>query len=91
MQSKNKASPARAEREHILRVQAMPCGVCEQPGPSEVHEIEQGLWFASIPLCPDCRRGPLLGLHGQRRAWTVRKLTELVVLANTVERLVETA
>lgn len=92
MQSKNKPVPTKAEREHIQRVQAMPCGVCEAPGPSEVHEIEQGLWFASIPLCPDCHRGSLLGLHGQRRAWKVRKITELVVLANTIEQLVrETA
>ena len=91
MQSKNKKAPTAAERQHIERVKGMPCGVCTSPGPSEVHEIEQGLWFASIPLCPDCHRGPLLGLHGPRRAWTVRKLTELVVLANTVEILMEAA
>ena len=91
MQSKNKKAPTVAERRHIERVKDMPCGVCEAPGPSEVHEIEQGLWFATVPLCPDCHRGPLLGLHGQRRAWSVRKLTELVVLANTVEKLMEAA
>jgi hypothetical protein len=58
----------------------MPCGVCGAGGgdlsPSEAHEIEQGHWFTSIPLCADCHRGPLLGLHGQQRAWKLRKLTE---------------
>ena len=91
MQSKNKKAPTVAEREHIERVKEMDCGVCDSPGPSEVHEIEQGLWFASIPLCPDCHRGHFNGLHGQKRAWAVRKLTELVVLANTVEKLMESA
>jgi hypothetical protein len=88
MQSKNKPSMTAAERAHVERVKMLPCSVCDQPGPSEAHEAEQGLWFASMALCESCHRGPVLGLHGQRRAWAVRKMDELKALAVTVRRLV---
>lgn len=91
MNSKNKRAPTAAERRHIERIKALPCACCDAPGPSEAHEIEQGDWWTSIPLCPDCHRGPILGLHGQRRAWAVRKLTELGALSNTVRMLMEAA
>lgn len=42
MQAKNKRAPTKAERAHIERIKAMPCGVCSEPGPSECHEINQG-------------------------------------------------
>lgn len=87
MQSKNKPAPKKRERAHIERIKSMPCAVCEQPGPSECHEIEQGLWFVSIPLCESCHRGPLLGLHGQARAWSVRKMDEMDALAKIIEKL----
>ena len=87
MQSKNKKAPTVAERHHIERVQRLQCAVCDTPGPSEVHEIKQGQWFSSIPLCTSCHRGPLLGLHGQRRMWALKKLDEVDALAVTVERL----
>lgn len=88
MQSKNKKAPTKAEREHIERVKSVPCAVCDAPPPTECHEIKQGQWFTSVSLCPDCHRGPVLGLHGQKRAWMVRKMDELDALAITVERLV---
>ena len=87
MQSKNKKSPTVSEQKHIVRVQALCCSVCEQPGPSEVHEIKQGQWFSSVALCPDCHRGGNNGLHGNRRMWAIRKLDELDALAITIERL----
>jgi hypothetical protein len=84
-----------AEREHVERVKLLCCSVCGTGGgeaaPSEAHEIEQGLWWLSIALCASCHRGPLLGLHGERRAWLVRKMTELKALAVTVKRLMEAA
>lgn len=89
MHSKNKRAPTTSERAHIEKVKSLPCSVCDAPGPSECHEIKQGLWFVSIALCPDCHRGPLLGLHGQRRAWLVRKLDEQDALAVTIERLLK--
>jgi len=85
--SKNKKPPTAAERAHIARIKEMSCIVCEVPGPSECHELEQGLWFASIPLCPDCHRGSLNGIHGQKRMWNVKKMDELKALAATVQKL----
>ncbi|MGE0799895.1 MAG: hypothetical protein AB7G13_11560 [Lautropia sp.] len=87
MHSLNKAAPTAAERRHIVRVKQLPCSVCNAPGPSEAHEPEQGLWFCSIALCADCHRGSLLGWHGQKRAWTIRKMNELDGLAVTIGRL----
>lgn len=77
------------ERRHLARVKELPCSVCDTPGPSEAHHIEQGLQYTCVALCVDCHRGPILGLHGQRRAWQVRKLTELDALNTTIRRLYE--
>lgn len=80
MQSKNKPSMTAAERRHVARIKEMSCVVCNASGPSEAHEIQQGQWFTSLPLCVDCHRGPILGIHGQKRAWTIRKMDELEAL-----------
>lgn len=77
------------EREHLAMVKALPCSVCDAPAPSEVHHIEQGLQFVAVALCPDCHRGPLMGWHGQRRAWAVRKMDELDALDKTIMRLMK--
>lgn len=90
MQTKNKRAPTVSERRHIARIARLPCSVCNAPPPSEVHEIRQGQWYTSVSLCTDCHRSPLLGLHGQRRAWTIRKMDELDALAVTVARITET-
>lgn len=73
------------ERKHVDRVRALPCSVCDTPGPSEAHEPKQGLWFAAIALCPDCHRGPHNGIG--RGIWRVKKLDEMGALAVTVRRL----
>ena len=78
-----------AERRHVARIKEMNCVVCDAPGPSECHEIEQGQWFASMPLCSDCHRGSINGLHGQKRMWAVHKMDELKALNETVKRLME--
>ena len=90
MWSKNKSRPTAQARKHAERLASMPCGVCGAPGPSEVHEIRQGQFFTSIPLCADCHRGSHNGIHGQKRIWNVRKLDELAVLNSVIESL-ETA
>jgi len=87
VQSKNKKAPTAAEREHITRIKEMDCVVCGASGPSECHEIEQGQWFTSMPLCPDCHRGSLNGIHGQKRMWAVHKLNELSALNKTLQVL----
>ncbi len=81
----------RAEREHVERVKLLPCSVCDTGGgysaPSEAHEIEQGMWWLSVALCAECHRGSVLGWHGQRRIWAIKKMTMLDALAVTIRRL----
>jgi len=89
MQSKNKAKPTAGERLHIAKIKLMPCIICQAQAPSECHEINQGQWFTSMPLCADCHRGSLNGIHGQRRLWNVKKLDELSALNETIRRLCE--
>ena len=75
------------ERAHVARVKELPCSVCDAPGPSEAHHIEQGLQYTTVALCVECHRGPVLGLHGQRRMWALKKMTELDALNVTISRL----
>ena len=77
------------ERAYLTRVKELPCSVCNAPGPSEAHHIKQGQQYTAVALCESCHRGPLMGLHGQRRAWAVRKLDELAALNITLERLAD--
>lgn len=77
------------EREHLGRVKALPCSICDAPGPSEAHHIKQGQQFTAVALCPDCHRGGLMGWHGQRRAWAIRKMDEADALNVTIQRLME--
>jgi hypothetical protein len=87
MQTKNKKAKTVAENDYVSIVAGLDCSVCDSTGPSEVHEIKQGQWFTSCALCPSCHRGPLLGLHGQRRAWLLRKMDETDALAITIQRV----
>lgn len=91
MQSRNKPSMTVADRRHVEWVKSQPCVCCEAPPPSEAHEIEQGLWFTSLPVCPDCHRGSHNGIHGRQSIWRVKKLTELIALDKTIKRRVELA
>jgi hypothetical protein len=76
------------QREHIGNVKMMNCSVCDAPGPSDGHHIEQSLQYCVIPLCKDCHQGSFNGLHGQKRAWILRKMTELDALNKTIQNLV---
>lgn len=91
MMSKNKKSPTVDEGRYLAEVALLPCSVCDTGGghaaPSEIHEIVQGAWWLAIALYESCHRGPLLGLHGQRRMWAVKKLDELGALAITIQRM----
>ena len=78
-----------AERAHLGRVKELACSVCDAPGPSEAHHIKQGHQFTAVALCPDCHRGGLMGWHGQRRAWAIRKMDEADALNVTIQRLME--
>jgi len=75
------------EREHLARVKELACSVCDQPGPSEAHHVKQGQQYTAVALCESCHRGALMGLHGQRRMWAIKKMDELAALNVTVCRL----
>lgn len=75
------------ERRHVGRVKELACSVCDAPGPSEAHHLKQGEQYLCIALCPECHRGPVMGLHGQKRAWAIRKMDELDALAVTLRRM----
>ncbi len=75
------------ERAHLAKVKSLPCSVCDAPGISEAHHIEQGQQYTCVALCPDCHRSPLLGWHGQKRMWAIKKMSELDALNVTVQRL----
>ena len=77
------------ERRHLAAVKSLPCSVCDTSGPSEAHHVVQGLQYTCVALCPDCHRSPLLGIHGQKRAWAIRKMTEMDALDKTIQRLLE--
>ena len=82
----NSKNISKAERKHFEAIKSMDCVICDAPGPSEAHHIEQGLHWTCMPLCPDCHRGGG-GIHGTKTLWNVRKMTELSALNETLRRL----
>lgn len=84
MNSKNLTAATRA---HLARVKELACSVCDMPGPSQAHHINQGQHYTAVALCESCHQGPVMGWHGQRRAWAVRKMDELAGLDVTLSRL----
>lgn len=77
------------ERKHIERVKQLSCSVCDAPGPSDAHHVEQRLQYTVIALCKECHQGPVMGWHGQKRAWAIRKMDELAALNVTIARLMQ--
>ena len=75
------------ERGHLARIKAMPCSLCDAPGPSEAHHVRQHSQYLCIPLCESCHRGPLMGLHGQKRMWAIQKMDEMDCLNETIRKL----
>lgn len=87
MYSKNKKTMTSAERLHVAKLKQQNCVVCDEPGPCDAHEPEQGLWFIAIPLCRECHTGKD-GWHGTRLRWSLRKFTELKAINLTLERMI---
>lgn len=75
------------QRSHIQRVKELPCSVCDAPGPSDAHHIKQHRQYTVVALCKDCHQGPVMGWHGQKRMWSIKKMDELDALNITIERL----
>lgn len=84
-------------KKHMGRVAALGCILCQVLGqgktPAEVHHLREGQGggqraddFLTIPLCPNCHRGPQ-GIHGDKTLLRITKLTELDLLAMTLEAL----
>lgn len=88
MQSKNKKAMSASERAHVALIKDMACVLCDATAPSEAHEIKQGSWFLSVPLCPDCHRGQN-GWHGTKAYWRIKKMDELDALAIAIKRIME--
>ncbi|MFI3187672.1 MAG: hypothetical protein QX198_16990 [Methylococcaceae bacterium] len=80
-----------AEKHHLGRIKQLPCGVCGDQNISHAHHIKEGdrrvSHFATIPLCQDCHQDNHNGIHGAKAMWKVMKKTELLVLAETIEKL----
>lgn len=87
MRTKNAKAITARETVHIAKVKALPCSVCDEPGPSDAHHVKQGQHFTVVALCKSCHQGALMGLHGQRRMWAIKKMDEVDALAVTVQRL----
>jgi hypothetical protein len=77
------------ERKHIQKVKSLPCSVCDAPGPSDAHHIEQGLQYTCVALCKDCHQGSHNGIHGRRAIWNVMRMSELAALDVTIARLMQ--
>lgn len=88
MKTKNAKAITARERAHMGRVKELACSVCDAHGPSQAHHIKQGQHFSTVALCESCHSSSLLGWHGQKRAWTLRKMDEIDALVVTLERLV---
>lgn len=86
MRTKNAKAINKAEGAYLAWVKQQPCGVCDEPGPSDAHHIDQGFHFLCIPLCKDCHQGGFNGIHGQARIWKALKKTEMTVLNETIRR-----
>jgi len=89
MWSKNKKPMTASERKWVGMVREGPCSCCGEPVPCEAHEIEQGSWFTAIAWCPACHRDSFSGWHGQKQAFTLRKLDEVKCLNKTIARIFE--
>ena len=80
------------EKHYLDRVANLSCAVCGAEG-VHIHHAREGQGMAqraqnwlAIPLCPTCHTGPQ-GIHGDRRLLKARKVDEMDLLANTIERL----
>lgn len=73
-----------AEKAHLLIIKAMPCIVCEQPGPSHAHHVRQDSAYHCIPLCYGCHQDPAQGIHGRKAMWKIHKMDEVDAMAKLI-------
>ena len=82
-------SPTAKERKHLSRVKELPCSVCDASGPSDAHHVKQHRQYTCVALCKDCHQGSVMGWHGQKRMWSLKKMDEIDALNITIARLLE--
>lgn len=87
MRTKNAKAITAAESRYIAIVKNLECSVCDQAGPCDAHHVKQGQHYTVVALCKSCHQGALMGWHGQRRMWAIKKMDELDALAVTVRRV----
>jgi len=82
----------KAMKQHMDRVAQLPCATCGVEG-AHIHHIREGQGMSQrasnwlvIPLCPSCHTGSK-GIHGDKSMMNIKKVTELDLLAQTLERL----
>jgi hypothetical protein len=82
---------------HKDQVAQLGCVLCDVLGsgytPAQLHHIREGQGMAQrssdwlvVPLCSSCHQGPY-GVHGDQTMLKIAKVTELDLLAATLERL----
>lgn len=77
------------QRAHVQKVKELPCSVCDAPPPSDAHHVKQHRQYTVVALCKDCHQGSILGWHGQKRMWAIKKMDEIDALNVTIERLLD--
>jgi hypothetical protein len=82
-------SPTAKERKHLARVKELACSVCDASGPSDAHHVKQHRQYTCVALCKDCHQGSVMGWHGQKRMWSLKKMDEIDALNITIARLLE--
>lgn len=82
-------TPTAKERKHLARVKELPCSVCDASGPGDAHHVKQHRQYTCIALCKDCHQGSVMGWHGQKRMWSLKKMDEIDALNITIARLLK--
>lgn len=85
-------------KRHMSRVRGLPCVLCAllnlpQGSHTQAHHIRDGQGMSqraddmlTVALCHECHQGPQ-GVHGDRTLLRIAKVTELGLLALTLEAL----
>jgi len=77
------------ERAYVRLVKSLPCSVCDASGPSDAHHVKQHRQFTVVALCKSCHQGAVMGWHGQKRMWAIKKMDEMDALDITIQRAIK--
>ncbi|MCG7931943.1 MAG: hypothetical protein N0E44_18070 [Candidatus Thiodiazotropha lotti] len=87
-----KKTATKSEKAYMDRVAQLPCALTGE-SPVELHHIREGQGMSErasnylvIPLSPEAHRGPL-GVHGDKTLLRIHKVTELDLLADTINKV----